>query len=286
MSTGGTGGNPIPGFHYGGKAGQQNVDVSDDPDPKGTAAGYVPDQNQGKSLLGSIKNVLKPGDSKKQQQQQGSGLRDDFTHDGRHGGVEETMIPGRRDYDESREGQQNYRDAVRTDGGGSVLESIMPGKSHSNKERRGIFGSLKSSADNTPDVPETLKKPAGGGDPGSVGQNIHSSGDRGNDSGLKNSGDLLGKQERHSKFDKSPATENYAGPEPDSDSATKASASDSQGSAGHQSSSEGAISGTIHKIAGLFSKEGAVGRQFTDKGAVGGTVRDTMGHGDKTRKGE
>lgn len=41
MSTGGTGGHPIRGLNYGATAGQQNVDLSDDPDPKGTAAGYV-----------------------------------------------------------------------------------------------------------------------------------------------------------------------------------------------------------------------------------------------------
>ncbi|OTB13451.1 hypothetical protein K445DRAFT_24623 [Daldinia sp. EC12] len=289
MSTGGTGGNPIQGLNYGATAGQQNVDLSDDPDPKGTAAGYVPDQNQGKSLFGTIKDALKPGDTKKhqQQQQQGSGFRGDFTHDGRHGGVEETMIPGHRDYDESQEGPQTHRDGVRTDGGG-VLESLMPGnKNRSNKERGGIFGAMKSAADNTPDVPGALKKAAGGGDPGSVGQSMHggNSGDGGNESGLKNSGGLTGRTEKNSKFDKFPATGNYLGPEPDSDSATRVSAFDSQGSVGHQFSSEGAIGGTAHKIGGPFSKEGVVGRQFTDKGAVGGTVQDTIGHGDQTRKG-
>ncbi|KAI1800723.1 hypothetical protein F4811DRAFT_495089 [Daldinia bambusicola] len=285
MSTGGTGGNPLQGFHYGATAAQQHIDLSDDPDPKGTAAGYVHDQNQGKSIFGSIKDALKPGDVKKQENQ-GSGFRGDFTHDGRHGGVEETMIPGRRDYDESREGLQKHRDGVRTDGGG-VLESIMPGnQSHSNKERGGILGAMKSATDNAPDVSGKLKKAVGGDDSGSFGRNKRSSDDRGDDSGLKNKTGILGKTERNSKFDKFPATENYLGPESDSDSAPRVSAFDSRGSVGHQFSSEGAIGGTADKIGGPFSKEGAVGHQFTDKGAVGGTVQDTLGHGDKTRKGK
>ncbi|KAF3071080.1 hypothetical protein GL218_00261 [Daldinia childiae] len=270
MSTGGTGGNPIRGLNYGATAAQQNIDLSDDPDPKGTAAGYVHDQNQGKSLFGTLKDALKPGDTKKQQHQ-GSGFNDDFTHDGRHGGIEETMIPGHRDYDESQETPQTHRDGVRTDGG-NVLEAVMPGyKDHSNKDRGGIFSAMKSAADNTPDIPGALKKAVGGGDPGSVGQ--------------KNSGGMTGKTDKNSKFDKFPATGNYFGPEPGSDPATGTSAFDTEGSIGHQFSSEGAIGGTANKIGGPFSKEGLVGRQFTDKGSVGGTVQDTIGRGNETRKG-
>ncbi|KAI1652046.1 uncharacterized protein F4817DRAFT_321932 [Daldinia loculata] len=278
MSTGGTGGNPIRGLNYGARAAQQNIDLSEDPDHKGTAAGYVHDQNQGKSFFGTIKDALKPGDTKKQQHQ-GSGFHGDFTHDGRHGGIEETMIPGHRDYDESQEAPQTHRDGVRTDGS-SVLESVMPGY----KERGGIFSAMKSAADNTPDVPGALKKPVGGGDPGSVGQSMHNSsgGGGGNDSGFKSSG---GRTDKKSRFDKFPATGNYLGPEPSSDSATKTSAFDTQGSIGHQFSSEGAIGGTANKIGGPFSKEGIVGRQFTDKGSVGGTVQDTIGRGNETRKG-
>lgn len=41
MSVGGTGGNPVRGLNYGASAAQENADFSDDPDPKGTAAGYV-----------------------------------------------------------------------------------------------------------------------------------------------------------------------------------------------------------------------------------------------------
>ncbi|KAI0834255.1 hypothetical protein F5Y06DRAFT_307077 [Hypoxylon sp. FL0890] len=281
MSTGGTGGHPIQGLNYGATNAQQNVDSSDDPDPKGTAAGYAPDQSQGKSFLGSLKEALKPGDAKKQQQQQGSGFAGDYTHDGRHGGVEENMMRGHRDYDESQEGTQSHRDGART--GASVLESVMPGhKTHSNKEG-GVLGAMKSATDNTPDIPGALKRAAGGGDPGSVGQSTSG----GSDSGLKNSGGIAGRSERNSKFDKFPATSNYLGPEPreDENSATRVSAFDSQGSVGHQFSSEGAIGGTAHKLGGPFSKEGVVGRQFTDKGSVGGTVQDTMGHGDVTRKG-
>ncbi|KAI1214392.1 uncharacterized protein F4807DRAFT_126649 [Annulohypoxylon truncatum] len=268
MSTGGTGGNPIWGFNQGAANAQPSVDQSDDPDPKGTAAGYVPDQGEGKSLLGSLKEALKPGDAKRQQQQQqGSGHMGDFTHDGRHGGVEETMMRGHRDYDESQEGPQSHRNGMRT---GGVVESVMPGqKDHVNKEKGGssILGAMKSAAE---DMPGTLRKAMGS-----------------QDSGMKNSGGITGKTERNSKFDKFPATENYLGPQPgeDRDAATRVSAFDSQGSVGHQFSSEGHIGGTAQKVGGPFSKEGAVGRQFTDKGSVGGTVQDTMGHGDATRKG-
>ncbi|KAI0853787.1 hypothetical protein F5Y00DRAFT_269175 [Daldinia vernicosa] len=281
MSTGGTGGNPIWGRNHGATAAQQNVDPSDDPDPKGTAAGYVPDQNQGKSLLGTLKEALKPGDAKRQQHQ-GPGFHGDFTHDGRHGGVEETMEPGHRDYDESQEAPQTHRNG-RSDGGG-VLESVMPGyKGHSNKERGGIFSAVKSAGDNTPHLPGPLKKAVGGGDPGSVGQSgqsMQNSG--GNDSRSESTG---GRTDKHSRFDKFPATGNYLGPEPGSDSTTKASAFDTQGSIGHQFTSEGAIGGTANKIGGPFSKEGVIGRQFTDKGSVGGTVQDTVGRGNETRKG-
>ncbi|KAI0095651.1 hypothetical protein F4814DRAFT_443491 [Daldinia grandis] len=244
MSTGGTGGHPIQGLNYGATAAQQNIDLSDDPDPKGTAAGYVHDENRGKSLFGTIKDALKPGDTKKQEQQQhqGSGFHGDFTHDGRHGGVEETMIPGHRDYDESQEGQHTHGDGVRTDGG-SVLGSVMPGhKNDGNKERGGISSAMKSAADNTPDVPGALKKAVGGKDPGSVGQSMYSGG---------------GRKDKNSKFDKFPATGNYLGPEPGSDS-TGTSAFDTQGSIGHQFSSEGAIGGTAHKIGGPLSKEGVI----------------------------
>ncbi|KAI1374752.1 hypothetical protein F4677DRAFT_154855 [Hypoxylon crocopeplum] len=280
MSTGGTGGNPVPGLNYGTSGAQQNVDISDDPDPKGTAAGYIPDQSQGKSFLGSLKEALKPGDTRKkqQQQQQGSGHAGDYTHDGRHGGVEETMMRGHRDYDESQEGTQSHRDGVRP---GGILESVMPGRQdHSNKERSGILD-VKPASDNTPDVPGTLKKTVGGGDPGSVGQSM------GGGSDTKSTGGMTGKTMWNSKFDKFPATENYLGPRPgeDQNSATRVSAFDSQGSVGHQFSSEGAIGGAAHKIGGPFSKEGVVGRQFTDKGSVGGTVQDTVGHGNATRQG-
>ncbi|KAI0885069.1 uncharacterized protein GGS22DRAFT_188355 [Annulohypoxylon maeteangense] len=260
MSTGGTGGNPIWGFKQGATNAQPSVDQSDDPDPKGTAAGYVPDQSENKSLLGSLKEALKPGDTKRQQQQQqGLGHMGDFTRDGRHGGVEETMMRGHRDYDES------HRDGMKNSG---VLESMMPGqKTHENKEKGGILGAMKSAAEN---MPSTMKKAMGG-----------------QDSGLKSSGGITGKTERNSKFDKFPATENYLGPRPgeDQDSATRVSAFDSQGSVGHQFSSEGNIGGTAQKVGGPFSKEGVIGRQFTDKGSVGGKVQDTMGQGDATRKG-
>ncbi|KAI1409952.1 hypothetical protein F5Y13DRAFT_78766 [Hypoxylon sp. FL1857] len=290
MSTGGTGGRLVPGLHYGETTVQPNEDSSDDLDPKGTAAGYVHDKDQGKSFLGSLKEALKPGDVKKQQQQQqqqqqGSGFAGDYTHDGRHGGVEETMMRGHRDYDESQEGTQSHRGGVRT--GGSVLESVMPGhKNHSNQERGGILGAMKSATDNAPDVPGALKKAtgaAGGGDPGSVGQSMSG----GDGSGLKNSGGIAGRTERNSKFDKFPATGNYLGPEPgeDDNSATRVSAFDSQGSVGHQFSSEGTVGGMANKLGGPFSKEGVIGRHFTDKGSVGGTVQDTIGHGDATRKG-
>ncbi|OTB00817.1 hypothetical protein M426DRAFT_323932 [Hypoxylon sp. CI-4A] len=211
MSTGGTGGHPTHSFDIGAMNAQHNVDLSDDPDPKGTAAGYIPDQNQGqsKSLLSSIKDAFKPNDTKNQQPQQGTGLHGDYTHDGRHGGIEETMQRGHRDYDESQEGPASHRDGMRTS--------------------------------NAPMVPDSLKMSAGRRDPGSV---------RGG------GGD-----------------------------SSRVSAFDSQGSVGHQFTSEGAIGGTAQKIGGPFSKEGAVGRQFTDKGSVGGTVQDTMGHGNATRKG-
>ncbi|KAI1389206.1 uncharacterized protein F4822DRAFT_272833 [Hypoxylon trugodes] len=277
MSTGGTGGNPIRGLNYGAKSAQHNIDPSDDPDPKGTAAGYIPDQNQDKSFLGSLKEALKPGDAKRQQQ--GSGHLGDFTHDGRHGGVEETMMRGHRDYDESQEGLQSHRDGMKT---GGFLESMMPGrKNHDNKESS-ILGAMKSATDNAPDVPGALKRGTGGGDPGSIGQRASS-----DDSGLKNSGGITGNTARNSKFDQLPATENYLGPRSgeDENSATRVSAFDSQGSVGHEFSSEGAIGSTAHKVGGPFSKEGLVGRQFTDKGSVGGTVQDTIGHGDATRKG-
>ncbi|KAI1456466.1 hypothetical protein F4805DRAFT_467998 [Annulohypoxylon moriforme] len=247
MSTGGTGGNPIWGFNRGAANAQPSVDQSDDPDPKGTAAGYVPDQSESKSLLGSIKEALKPGDTKRQQQQQqqhGLGHMGDFTHDGRHGGIEETMMPGHKDHD--------------------------------NKEKGGVLGAMKSAAGN---MPSTLKKAVGGQESENASQKMGGGGD----SGLKNSGGIFGKTERNSKFDKFPATENYLGE--DRDSATRVSAFDSQGSVGHQFSSEGNIGGTAQKVGGPFSKEGVVGRQFTDKGSVGGTVQDTIGHGDATRKG-
>ncbi|KAI2632605.1 hypothetical protein GGS26DRAFT_82934 [Hypomontagnella submonticulosa] len=287
MSTGGTGGHPIRGLNYGATAGQQNVDLSDDPDPKGTAAGYIPDQHQGKSFLGTLKEALKPGDAKKQQQQQhqqGSGFRGDTTHDGRHGGVEETMMRGHRDYDESQEGAQSHRDGMRT--GGGVLDSVIPGHKDHSDPKRGVFGAVKSAVDNMPDVPGALKRATGGDDPGSVGQSMSGSGGSG-DSGLKSSGGVTGRTGRNAKFDKFPATENYLGPQPGEteDAATRVSAFDSQGSVGHQFSSEGAIGGTADKLGGPFSKEGVVGRQFTDKGSVGGTVQDTMGHGNATRKG-
>ncbi|OTA57923.1 hypothetical protein K449DRAFT_128929 [Hypoxylon sp. EC38] len=217
-----------------------------------------------------------------QQQHQGSGFAGDFTHDGRHGGVEETMIPGHRDYDESQERTQSHHKDART--GGGILESVMPGhKSHDNKDRGGILDAMKSATENAPDIPGALKRATGGDDLGSAGQKMGGGGD----SGLKSSGGVTGRTERTSKFDKFPATGNYLGAEfgEDENSATRVSAFDSQGSVGHQFSSEGAIGGTANKLGGPFSKEGAVGRQFTDKGSVGGTVQDTIGHGDATRKG-
>ncbi|KAI0901210.1 hypothetical protein F4806DRAFT_185996 [Annulohypoxylon nitens] len=277
MSTGGTGGNPIWGFNRGATNAQPSVDQSDDPDPKGTAAGYVHNQSEDKSFLGSIKEALKPGDAKRQEQkqQQGLGHLGDLTHDGRHGGIEETMMRGHRDYGES----QSHRDGART---GGVLESIMPGhKEHENKEKGGILGAMKSAAN---EMPGTMKKAMGGEDSGTAGRSAGSGGD----SGLKNSGGIMGKTERNSQFDNFPAaTGNYLGPQlgEDQDSATRVSALDSQGSIGHQFSSEGKIGGTAQKVGGPFSKEGAIGRQFTDKGSVGGRVQDTVGHGDATRKG-
>lgn len=233
MSTGGTGGNLIPGLNYGAANAQQHVDQSDDPDPKGTAAGYVPDQGHGKSIFGSIKEAFKPGDVKmqQQQQQQGSGFAGDFTHDGRHGGVEEAMMPGHRDYDESQERTQSHRNDART--GGGILESVMPGhKSHDNKERGGILGAMKSATENASDIPGALKRATGGDDQGGAAQNMGGGGD----SGLKSSGGVTGRTERTSKFDKFPATGNYLGPESgeDENAATRVSAFDSQGSVGHQ----------------------------------------------------
>ncbi|KAI1087467.1 hypothetical protein F5B19DRAFT_66037 [Rostrohypoxylon terebratum] len=265
-------------FNRGATNAQPGVDQSDDPDPKGTAAGYVHNQSEDKSLLGSIKEALKPGDVKKQEQkqQQGLGHLGDLTHDGRHGGIEETIMRGHRDYSES----QSHRDGMRT---GGVFESVMPEhKEHENKEKGGILGAMKSA---TNEMPGQMKKAMGDQDSGTAGQRA---GSRGGDSGLKNSGGIMGKTERNSKFDNFPAaTGNYLGPQigEDQDSATRVSALDSQGSIGHQFSSEGKIGGTAQKVGGPFSKEGAIGRQFTDKGSVGGRVHDTLGHGDATRKG-
>lgn len=113
----------------------------------------MPDQHQHKSLLGSIKEALRPGDSKKQEhmndarQQQSPRHAGDFTHDGRHGGIEEVMKRGHRDYDESEEGPQSHVDGMRTDGGGGggMLDSAMPGrKGRDGKEPgsvSGMFGS-------------------------------------------------------------------------------------------------------------------------------------------------
>ncbi|KAI0179922.1 hypothetical protein GGR52DRAFT_568689 [Hypoxylon sp. FL1284] len=133
MSTGGTGGRPVRGVNY---------DPSDDPDPKGTAAGYVPEKSQAKSVMGTLKEALRPGDSKMLERQGG-----DTTHDGRHGGVEETMMRGHRDYDEADEGPLSHRDGVRTDdddvvaAGGRVLEKAMPGRQeHRNEELKSGSG--------------------------------------------------------------------------------------------------------------------------------------------------
>ncbi|XXH05242.1 hypothetical protein Hte_011667 [Hypoxylon texense] len=144
MSTGGGGGNPVRGLDYGASAAQQNVDLSDDIDPKGAAAGYVPEEHEHKSLLGTIKDALRPGDSKRHEQQSPRHAGD-LTHDGRHGGIEETMMRGHRDYDESMEGPGSHIDGMRTDGGnssggsggGGVLESMMPGRKDRSSKGRG-----------------------------------------------------------------------------------------------------------------------------------------------------
>ncbi|KAI2602331.1 hypothetical protein GGR54DRAFT_526820 [Hypoxylon sp. NC1633] len=283
MSTGGTGGHPR-GLGYGASAAQQkNVGLSDDPDPKGTAAGYTPDQNQGKSFLGFLKEALKPGDTKRKQHHMGLEHAGEFTHDGRHGSIEQTMIRGHRDYDESQEGPQSHGDGDGMRTGGGMPDPAMPGRrDRGSKERGGgIVGAMKSASDNASNVSGTLKKAVGGGDSESVGQSV------GADSGFKKRGGSTGKTARNSKFEKIPAAETYLGPRPDEgeDATIGVSTLDSQGSVGHQFSPEGAIGDTAQKVGGPLSKEGIVGRQFTDKGSVGGTVQDTLGHGNATRKG-
>ncbi|KAI1097960.1 hypothetical protein F4804DRAFT_338681 [Jackrogersella minutella] len=263
MSTGGTGGDPIWGLRHGVTNAQQNVELSDDPDPKGTAAGYVHDQRQGKSFLGNLKEALKPGDTKRHSQPH----MGDFTYDGRHGGFGETMMRGhrdRRDRRESEDSGQSHRRVVRTG------ESVTPGrKDHRNEEWGGIIGTMKSAADNVSEIPRALKKVAGRRKSDAVEQSTGSC----DDSGLRDNSGVTGKTKRSSGF---PATDSVvghqSGEDEDEDEASRVSAFDSRGSVRHHFSSDGAIGGKVHKLGGPFSKEGVIGRKFSDKGSAGGQV--------------
>lgn len=106
MSTGGTGGDSGRLFNYGGSGGEQA------PNKAGSGGG----------LMNLLKEALKPGDSRFRptpataDEVTGAG---DPTHDGRHGGIVETMQPGKQDYD-VREEPQNQQPRRRHSSGGSV----------------------------------------------------------------------------------------------------------------------------------------------------------------------
>ncbi|KAI0113535.1 hypothetical protein GGR51DRAFT_17001 [Nemania sp. FL0031] len=93
------------GMSYGASVAGENVDFATDTntEPPGT---------RDRALLDKLKDALKPGDARRFS---ASGSSVDTTHDGRHGGIEETMQPGHRDYDE-RENPHPRR--------GSVLDEL------------------------------------------------------------------------------------------------------------------------------------------------------------------
>ncbi|KAI1768898.1 hypothetical protein GGR53DRAFT_530522 [Hypoxylon sp. FL1150] len=305
MSTGGTGGS----FDYGAAAARPHVDLTDDDlDPKGAAAGYTPDHGPGKSLLGSLKDALRPGDTKTDDTRTGPGHAGDFTHDGRHGGIEETMRRGNRDYDDSDKGSRTSGgildsvlpgrkddrgsdwDRDRDRGSGSILDSVLPGRRDDRSDDRdrdrdrgsgGILDSvLPGRRDDRSDDRDRDRDRRSGGILDSVlpgrrddrSDDRYRSDDRDRGSGSGILGKLTG-ADRDRDRDR------------DRDDRRDVSAFDREGRIGHPFTSEGAVGGTADKIGGPFSKDGAVGRQFTDSGAVGGTVQDTLGHGDATRKG-
>ncbi|KAL7623619.1 hypothetical protein AAE478_005171 [Parahypoxylon ruwenzoriense] len=238
MSTGGTGGNAVPGLNYGAKAARRNVDLADDPDPKGTAAGYTGhSEDKHRSLLDSLKDALKPGDVRR------AGHAGDSTQDGRRGGVEETMEREHRDYDEQQEeGRWSRRSSVLSDdlsrsttgAGASVLESAMPGKKEHIDKERGRHGGWG--------ITKMLKKAAGRSDDPRVGGAEGTGGGSG----------AMGKTEENKKKEEN-ATE-------------RASAFDSQGSAGHEFLPESAIEGTAHRLGGPFAGEGPWGGSLRTRG--------------------
>ncbi|KAI1634012.1 hypothetical protein F4809DRAFT_652145 [Biscogniauxia mediterranea] len=242
---------------------------------------------------------------------------DDDEHSKHHkrGGIMSALKPS------SSEGE-SYRDATGSEAGN--LQSMMPGnKEHKNKEGHGISlldalrpgdsrredvqqshherGSMLDSlnpGDSARDMPSTFNNSsATGSDPGRMGQQQRRK-SRGSTSGLgsalKEKLGLGERSERNYQYDVFPSTERYEGPGPkgesrklgDVGSTPRTSAMDSQGSIGHQFTSEGHIGGAADRVGGPFSKEGKIGKQFKDTGKVGGTIHDKLGHGDATRQGK
>jgi hypothetical protein len=106
-----------------------------------------------KALIDKLRDALKPGDAKKYGDggdgrgdsgdagAPGSRGHGDTTHDGRHGGIEETMKPGNRDYDE-RDDDAKRGSVLDALGGskqgnrrGSILDKFHLGKRNQDRDR-------------------------------------------------------------------------------------------------------------------------------------------------------
>jgi len=109
-----------------------------------------------KALMDKLRDALRPGDAKKYGRSgssgggagdAGSGTHGDTTHDGRHGGIEETMKPGHRDYDEREENTRRgsvldaLDDSKHEGRRGSILDRFHLGQHHRSQYQRTQEGS-------------------------------------------------------------------------------------------------------------------------------------------------
>ncbi|EMR62125.1 hypothetical protein UCREL1_10935 [Eutypa lata UCREL1] len=291
MSTGGSGADSGRLFNYGTSTAGPNVDLTDD-QARGTNAGFRETGKESKTsgIMNSLKEALKPGDTRHSGTGTGAGTgpMGDTTHDGRHGGIIETMKPGHQDYDVREEHQRNNKSGI----GQGVVDTVKQAlgrNAHDDESHRDATGANSGVAGSS-DLSHTGTM----ADPGHVGSALES-GSGATDYGASPSGakqNRLGaRTSENYDYDKqfastgSPKGAFGRGSELGDRAVPRVSAFDSQGSVGHQFTTEGPIGSMGQKVGGPLSKEGAIGKQFTDSGAVGGTVQDTLGHGNATRKG-
>ncbi|KAI1264049.1 hypothetical protein F5Y18DRAFT_94675 [Xylariaceae sp. FL1019] len=260
-------------FDRGAFAGHQNIDAPD-PDPNvAPRSGINPLRDDGgddKGLLGSLKDALKPGDLKRDDD--AKGRSGPFGRDDRGGSLMDKMMPGRSD----------PSDRSATGGGPGILDKLTGRSDPTDTGKTGFLDKLTGSAgwdrdagralglDGDPKAPRGYDPSRRPGDPRAPGRDAAR---RDDDPG-------------NYRYDSLRDPRNDVRPHDVGDRATpRTSPLDREGAVGHEFTADGSIGGTADKIGGPFSKDGVIGRQFTDSGTVGGSVQDTAGHGDATRKG-